>query len=123
MRIKLGVGVAVATLSVGACLIFSLEPSRASVNPKSTGHAVAAPAAGEGAGSLESVASRAGETARKVAMSLIGLALAVAGVLLAFRRDFREAVGVFAVGIVAVLLATPAGLDLLRSTVDTLFGA
>ena len=47
-------------------------------------------------------------------MSLIGLALAIASIVLAFRRDFKEAAGVFAVGIVAVLLATPAGLSLLR---------
>ena len=42
-------------------------------------------------------------------MSLIGLGFAVAATVLAFRRDFKEAAGVFAVGIVAVLLATPAG--------------
>jgi hypothetical protein len=56
-------------------------------------------------------------------MSLIGLALAVAGVVLAFRRDFKEAAGVFAVGIIAVLLATPTGVALLRDTVTSLFGA
>jgi hypothetical protein len=55
-------------------------------------------------------------------MSLIGLALAVAAIVLAFRRDFREAAGVFAVGLVAVLLATSTGLSLLRDTVTTLFG-
>jgi hypothetical protein len=73
--------------------------------------------------SLESAASRAGNTARTVAMSLIGLALAIASIVLAFRRDFKEAAGVFAVGIVAVLLATPAGLSLLRDTVTSLFGS
>lgn len=72
--------------------------------------------------SLEAAASRAGETGRKVAMSLIGLAFAVAAIVLAFRRDFKEAAGVFAVGIVAVLLATPAGVSLLRDTVKTLVG-
>ena len=55
-------------------------------------------------------------------MSLIGLGFAVAGTLLVFRRDFKEAAGVFAVGIVAVLLATPAGLSVLRNTVASLFG-
>ena len=55
-------------------------------------------------------------------MSLIGLAFAVAGTVLAFKRDFKEATGVFAVGIVAVLLATPAGLSLLKDTVTSLFG-
>jgi hypothetical protein len=73
--------------------------------------------------SLESAAAKAGNTARTVAMSLIGLALAIASIVLAFRRDFKEAAGVFAVGIVAVLLATPAGLSLLRDTVTSLFGA
>jgi hypothetical protein len=73
--------------------------------------------------SLESAAAKAGDTARTVAMSLIGLALAVAAIVLAFRRDFKEAAGVFAVGIVAVLLATPAGLSLLQDTVTSLFGS
>jgi hypothetical protein len=73
--------------------------------------------------SLESAASKAGDTARAVAMSLIGLALAIASIVLAFRRDFKEAAGVFAVGIVAVLLATPAGLSLLQNTVTSLFGS
>ena len=73
--------------------------------------------------SLESAAAKAGNTARTVAMSLIGLALAIASVVLAFRRDFKEAAGVFAVGIVAVLLATPAGLSLLQDTVTSLFGS
>ncbi len=56
-------------------------------------------------------------------MSLIGLALAVAATVLAFRRDFKEAAGVFAVGIVAILLATPTGVALLKDTVASLFGA
>ncbi|HEY3865505.1 MAG TPA: hypothetical protein VGL54_05415 [Solirubrobacteraceae bacterium] len=73
--------------------------------------------------SLESAAAKAGDTARTVAMSLIGLALAIAAIVLAFRRDFKEAAGVFAVGIVAVLLATPAGLSLLQDTVTSLFGS
>jgi hypothetical protein len=75
-----------------------------------------------GGGSLESAASKAGETGRKVAMSLLALGLAIAAIVLAFKRDFREAVGVFAVGIVAVALATPAGLNVLRDTVGSLFG-
>jgi len=80
-------------------------------------------ATGEAGGtSLESAASKAGNTGRAVAMSLIGLGFAVAAIMLAFRRDFKEAAGVFAVGIVAVLLATPAGLSLLRDTVASLFG-
>jgi hypothetical protein len=74
-------------------------------------------------GSLESAAAKAGNTGRAVAMSLIGLAFAVTATVLAFRRDFKEAAGVFAVGIVSVLMATPAGIGLLRDTVTSLFGA
>jgi hypothetical protein len=73
--------------------------------------------------SLEAAAAKAGDTGRAVAMSLIGLAFAVAATVLAFRRDFKEAAGVFVVGIVSVLLATPAGVSLLRDTVTSLFGA
>jgi hypothetical protein len=72
--------------------------------------------------SLEAAAAKAGDTGRAVAMSLIGLAFAVAATVLAFRRDFKEAAGVFAVGIVSVLLATPSGVSLLRDTVASLFG-
>jgi lysylphosphatidylglycerol synthetase-like protein (DUF2156 family) len=74
-------------------------------------------------GSLESAAAKAGSTGRAVAMSLIGLALAVAATVLAFRRDFKEAAAVFAVGIVAVLLATQTGVSVLRDTVASLFGS
>jgi hypothetical protein len=80
--------------------------------------------AGERTGSsLEAAATRASTTGRTVAMSLIGLAFAIAATVLAFRRDFKEAAGVFAVGIVSILLATPAGMSLLRDTVSSLFGA
>jgi hypothetical protein len=85
--------------------------------------AVRAQGSEPGSGSLESAAAKAGSTGRAVAMSLIGLALAVAATVLAFRRDFKEAAGVFAVGIVAVLLATPSGVSLLRDTVTSLFGS
>ena len=73
--------------------------------------------------SLESVATKAGETGRNVAMSLIGLALAIAAVVLAFRRDFKEAAAVFAVGLVCVLMATSAGETLLQDTVNALVGS
>lgn len=84
--------------------------------------ATAVSGTGGGGISLETAATKAGETGRNVAMSLIGLALAVAAIVLAFRRDFREAAAVFAVGIVCVLLATPAGESLLRDTVKALVG-
>lgn len=79
--------------------------------------------AGEGSGSLESAATKAGETGRKVAMSLIALGFAIASIVLAFRRDFKEAAGIFAIGLVAILLATPAGVNVLHDTVNSLFGA
>jgi hypothetical protein len=75
-----------------------------------------------GVATLEAAAAKAGNTGRAVAMSLIGLALAVAATVLAFRRDFKEAAGVIVVGLVAVLLATPTGVTLLRDTVASLFG-
>lgn len=105
-----------------------LGPSRTSVASAAVtsarGEAVErAAATSRGASSLEAAASKAGDTGRAVAMSLIGLAFAVAATVLAFRRDFKEAAGVFAVGIVSVLLATPAGISLLRDTVSSLFGA
>ena len=43
--------------------------------------------------------------------------------MLAFRRDFREAVGVFAVGVVAVALAQETGVKLVQNLVATLFGS
>jgi hypothetical protein len=108
-----------------ACAIaFSLNTSaQAAVN---AAHAVSAQKAvgpERGGSSLEAAATKAGNTGRAVAMSLIGLAFAIAATVLAFRRDFKEAAGVFAVGIVAILLATPAGMSLLRDTVASVFGS
>ena len=80
------------------------------------------PIVAAGSASLESAAAKAGETGRKVAMSMIALGFAIASIVLAFRRDFKEAAGVFAIGIVAILLATPAGVNVLHDTVNTLFG-
>jgi hypothetical protein len=73
--------------------------------------------------SLQSAASQASSTGRTIALSLIGLALAVAAVVLVFKRDFKEAVAVLAIGIIAVLLASPAGLSVLQNTVSLLFGS
>ncbi len=112
-----------------ACVCSATAPAMAlgAVTSTSTGTgATGAPpaAAPESSGSsLETAAAKAGSTGRAVAMSLIGLAFAVAATVLAFRRDFKEAAGVFAVGIVSVLLATPAGVSLLRDTVTSLFGS
>jgi hypothetical protein len=127
------------TVRCGAALLLGIVLTCALLGPTpiAARAAVASssvPGAGSGSGgaggsgssegsTLEAAASKAGSTGRKVAMSLIGLAFAVAGIVLAFRRDFKEAAGVFAVGIVAVLLATPAGINLLRDTVNSLFGS
>jgi len=109
-------------ICVCACPAAMPAPARAAVSAAHPATATTAPS-GEGEGSLESAASKAGETGRRVAMSLIGLAFSVAAIVLAFRRDFKEAAGVFAVGIVSVLLATPAGVSVLRDTVTSLFGS
>jgi len=85
--------------------------------------AVAAAAGTGSGGSLESAASQASSTGRTIAFSLIGLALAVAAVVLVFKRDFKEAIGVIAIGVIAVLLASPAGLSVLQNTVSLLFGS
>jgi hypothetical protein len=80
------------------------------------------PSAPRGANALQDAAERAGQIGRVVALSMIGLALAAASVMLIFRRDFKEAAGIFAVGLLAVLLATPSGLNLLRNTAALIFG-
>jgi hypothetical protein len=118
LRLALLAGVLVA----GCCLVAPIGPraAHAAVGSATLEQATSGSEAGS---TLEAAASKAGSTGRKVAMSLIGLAFAVAGIVLAFRRDFKEAAGVFAVGIVAVLLATPAGLNLLQDTVSSLFGS
>ncbi len=106
-----------------ACLATAPQGAMAAVRTgTSPASASTATGAGSGTNSLESAAAKAGDTGRAVAMSLIGLGFAVAGTVLVFRRDFKEAAGVFGVGIVAVLLATPAGVSVLRSTVASLFG-
>ena len=108
-----------------ACLCIALAPvtAAAAVGGSTAARTPSTPAGERGGSSLESAAAKAGSTGRAVAMSLIGLAFSVAATVLAFRRDFKEAAGVFAVGIVSVLLATPAGVSLLRDTVTSLFGA
>jgi hypothetical protein len=110
--------------AIVVCLLLALAPSVASaaVSSRDGGVERAQAAGGSEGSSLESAAAKAGATGRAVAMSLIGLAFAVAATVLAFRRDFKEAAGVFAVGIVSVLLATPTGINLLRDTVGSLFG-
>jgi hypothetical protein len=117
--LRLGIGL------VATCGLLVCAPANgyAAVTSSSPVRAASAPPREGQGGSLESAAAKAGDTGRAVAMSLIGLAFAVAATVLAFRRDFKEAAGVFAVGIIAVLLATPAGVGLIRATVTSLFGS
>jgi hypothetical protein len=118
------IGAALVPIMIVACLVPTLAPSvgSAAVASRTDGVGRAQAPGGGGGSSLEAAAAKAGATGRAVAMSLIGLAFAVAATVLAFRRDFKEAAGVFAVGIVSVLLATPTGINLLRDTVGSLFG-
>jgi hypothetical protein len=110
-------------LAMLAGLVIAFAISAKAVAAVGNGAPARAASGAEVSSSLESAAAKAGDTGRAVAMSLIGLAFAVAATVLAFRRDFREAAGVFAVGIVAILLATPTGIALLRETVASVFGA
>src|SRR5262249_58008557 len=108
-----------------ACAIaLSLTASaQAAVNAPHAVSAQRAAAPERGGSSLEAAATKAGNTGRAVAMSLIGLAFAIAATVLAFRRDFKEAAAVFAVGIVSVLFATPAGLSLFSPSSASKFRA
>lgn len=119
----LGLVVAVLLLSTGVSTSIAPVSARAAVASSAPAGVPRTAEQQPGGSSLESAAAKAGNTGRAVAMSLIGLAFAVAGTVLAFRRDFKEAATVFAVGIIAVLLATPAGVSLLRDTVTSLFGS
>ncbi|HVR05030.1 MAG TPA: hypothetical protein VMS02_03240 [Solirubrobacteraceae bacterium] len=130
MKVKAGRTLPRAAVVVGlAASLLALAPPfalAASPTTQRSPRAFVAPAPSlvlaAGAASLESAATKAGETGRKVAMSMIALGFAIASIVLAFRRDFREAAGIFAIGIVAILLATPAGVNVLHDTVNALFG-
>ena len=102
------------TVSAGS-LATRAEPALAQVR------ATPAPSGGGGT-SLEQAAEKAGDTGRAVALSLLGLAFAIAAVILVFKRDFKEAAAIFGVGLLGVLLATPAGLNALNDLVSALFG-
>ncbi len=102
-------------------LVLSAAPAVAVAAVNSGSQANAAASAGEGH-TLESAAKRAADSGRKIAMSLIAVGFAIASIVLAFRRDFKEAAGVFAIGLVAVLLAGEYGVKALQDTVKMLFG-
>jgi hypothetical protein len=109
-----------------AFVVFAaLSPGTAGAVPTTLPSNVAAVVATTSAtpSSLETAASRASDLGRTIAFSLIGLALAVSAVVLVFRRDFKEAIGLLVIGVIAVLLASPVGVSVLQDTVATLFGA
>lgn len=110
-------------LLAAVCLAAATPAARATILAPSPAGSQQAASTEKSGSSLESAAAKAGSTGRAVAMSLIGLAFAVAAIALAFKRDFKEAAGVFAVGIVCVLLATPTGVSVLQDTVNSLFGS
>jgi len=108
---------------VGAALLLALTPTPAVAAGGAGGGGFAVPALQQSAGNtIEQAAHRASETGRKVALSLIALGFAVAAIVLAFRRDFKEAVAVFAIGVVAVLFAQESGLHLIENLVRSLVG-
>src|SRR4051812_4000201 len=108
-----------ATLALGPGALGQLLAPSAVAQVRAT----PAPSGGQGGGtSLEQAAEKAGDTGRTVAISLLGLAFAIAAVILVFKRDFKEAAAIFGVGLLGVLLATPAGLNMLNDLVSSLFG-
>jgi hypothetical protein len=109
-----------ALLSTSLAAVLALSTMLAPAAPARA--AAPVPIVAAGTVSLESAADKAKETGRNIAMSMIGLGFAIASIVLAFRRDFKEAAGIFAIGIVAILLATPSGVNVLQGTVKTLFG-
>lgn len=119
---------ALAVVMLGCAFLAGASPPIAAaasgVRPPVTSTAPGSSVAlGGGGSSLEAAAAKAGDMGRKVAMSLIGLALAVGGTVLLFRRDFRKVAGVLVLGLLAILLASPAGVGVLQDTVGAVFGA
>src|SRR5689334_21198082 len=98
LRFSLGVLLTTAALAVAMCAIPLAAPAPAAAAVASTS---SGGSSSGGSDSLEHATKRAGDTGRKVAMYLIGLAFAFAAVLLVFKRDFREAAAIFGVGILA----------------------
>lgn len=76
---------------------------------------------GGGSGGIEQAASRAASTTRHVVGQFIAIALGIAAVVLIFKRDFAEAAGVFAIGMIALLLANPAGINVMKHTITSIF--
>jgi hypothetical protein len=120
---------AFAALMLGYALLAAASPGAATAQTQvaivaaATASSTTTTTTSENGSSLESAASKAGDMGRKVALSLIGLGLAVAAIRLAFRRNFKEATAVVVLGLLAVLLASPAGESLLQNTVSAVFGS
>lgn len=109
-------------LALAPCLALGPAPLTVVAPAVAQVQGTPAPSGGGGSTSLEQAAERASDTGRTVALSLLGPAFAIAAVILAFKRDFKEAAAIFGVGLLGVLLATPAGLNALNDLVTALFG-
>jgi len=109
---------ALAALLAGGCA----APAQAARGSVISGAARFGPPSPSGS-TLEGVARKASETGRKIALSLIALGFAIAAIVLAFKRDFKEAVAVFAIGVVAVLFAQESGIKLVENLVASLVGS
>ncbi|HEU0316022.1 MAG TPA: hypothetical protein VFR49_01765, partial [Solirubrobacteraceae bacterium] len=75
------------TVAAIAAVTLAGSPGSALAASVSGGSVSAGQVSAQSGSSLEAAATRAGDTGRKVAFSLIGLALAVAAIVLAFKRD------------------------------------
>lgn len=116
-RFGLACGLLASSLAVTAPVLPGVAPSVAQARvTRGSGGAT------NGASSLEHAASNATRTTRSIVGQLIAIALCVAAAILVFKRDFGEAAAVFVVGMLALLLIDPAGLNLLKSTARSLFG-
>lgn len=127
---RVNLSLRMASLTAGALIALLLACScvapiaaHASGGGKVSSTATAKSGGGEGGGvtDLENAAKNAGKTGENVAISLIGLALAIAAIVLTFRRDFKEAAGVVLIGGIAIFLAKGVGVKVLEETVKSLF--
>lgn len=110
------------TLALWLASVAAPSVASAAVSERAASKTTVAAGSEEEKGGFLYAAKKAEGTGRKIAMSLIALGFAIASVMLAFRRDFKEAAGVLAIGIVAVLLANGTGVSVLSKTVSLLFG-
>jgi len=86
-------------------------------------HALGTTAAGGGGSTtIQTAASNATATIRNVAGSVVGLGLALAGIILVFKRDFSWAAAAIACGVVAYVLISSSGAGALKDFVTKTLG-